>query len=983
MTGVSFALREDVVVIVRLLAVVADPVIDQVFTKLGLTHVRAIVVRASVLAKVRRASGARACYGRWDSRRNRLRRAASGVHGRDGDHCSGNSRVARRLFERCREVERCRIPAHRIVVHGARKHGAYGGRMSAGVFTREGPNLVTGAGRTPAGQQLVSDCAQREHVGARIPCLPGDPLGGTIRPADRRADAHALECFDHAEAARPRIVGGHEYVAQVERAMPDSGGARKVNCAGELRQKWQRLVERSRRVVTNGDIERLRGDVLFRSVRERPLDSCGDRLDDGGVKETGVGGARQLVGKRLCLLGSDIEAENLDGDQAIPYRLVGAEDGSESANTDLMQDPERAERWGRSERSRIVSGHSAADEKKCNTDRVILVSAGCTALRGHLAGSTSKDGSPDPFGRSWRRRDGSLLDMIRRPLREYEAVSPEPVPSMASASAAAADAPGGASPAGIDVRRLGWMRPLVGEYAFNYENVDPLYAGDPSSPDAWRAAIARVRAHPRNVAAIAAVIDAQQERRGAPPAAREAARRLADPATLAVVTGQQAGAFGGPLFTLLKAVTAIQLARRASAEHAIPIVPVFWVDAEDHDWEEVRNCTVLDADFQPRTIALSPPDGAGGLPVAALKLDERIEQSIEELAAALAQTEFTAWLIDELRAAYRPGVGMAAAFATWMESVLGPHGLVVFESADPAAKGLAAPVFSRELQSPGRTAALAASAGDELARRGHQPQVVPQPDSISLFHIDGVRRAIRRQDGESLIGDSPVTMSALLEQAARDPARFSPNVLLRPIVQDTLFPTICYVPGPSELAYLGQLRQVYAHFGVPMPLLHPRASATLIDTAAARFISRYALRIDDLQPRDESALNRLLQSQLPPEVERAIQEAGEAIRTAMQRVVEALPALDPTLAGAARTTLGRMEHDLQSLQSKVIQAAKRRDETLRRQFTRAQAQVFPLGQPQERTLSVAFFLNRYGTALVDRLLDELPLELGRHWVITI
>jgi uncharacterized protein YllA (UPF0747 family) len=118
-------------------------------------------------------------------------------------------------------------------------------------------------------------------------------------------------------------------------------------------------------------------------------------------------------------------------------------------------------------------------------------------------------------------------------------------------------------------------------------------------------------------------------------------------------------------------------------------------------------------------------------------------------------------------------------------------------------------------------------------------------------------------------------------------------------------------------------------------------------------------------------------------VDRAIQEAGEAIRTAMQRVVEALPALDPTLAGAARTTLGRMEHDLQSLQSKVIQAAKRRDETLRRQFTRAQAQVFPLGQPQERTLSVAFFLNRYGAALVDRLLDELPLELGQHWVITI
>ena len=128
-------------------------------------------------------------------------------------------------------------------------------------------------------------------------------------------------------------------------------------------------------------------------------------------------------------------------------------------------------------------------------------------------------------------------------------------------------------------------------------------------------------------AAIAAVLAAQQERRGAPPAARDAAARLADPHTVAVATGQQAGAFGGPLFTLLKAITAIQLARRASAEHGAPVVPVFWVDAEDHDWDEVRSCTVLDAEFQPRTITLAQPEGAGERPVAALKLDDRIEHT--------------------------------------------------------------------------------------------------------------------------------------------------------------------------------------------------------------------------------------------------------------------------------------------------------------------------------------------------------------------
>ncbi len=556
---------------------------------------------------------------------------------------------------------------------------------------------------------------------------------------------------------------------------------------------------------------------------------------------------------------------------------------------------------------------------------------------------------------------------------------PDPTTTLTDASASRI-APG---KIGVDVRRFGWIRPLAGDYAFNFSAVAPLYAGDPTSPDAWRDAIARSTRHSRDGKAMAAVIAAQQAHRGAPPASRTAAAQLAHADAVAVVTGQQAGAFGGPLFTLLKAVTAIQLARKAAAAHGVPAVAVFWVDAEDHDWEEVRSCTVLDGEFQPRTVTMAEPEGAGELPVTALMLDGRIEQTLDELAASLAQTDFTDWVLGQLRAAYRPGTGVADAFARWLEAVLGPYGLVVFESSDPAAKPLVRDVFTREFGHPGRTAALAAAAGDELASRGHQPQVVPQADSISLFHLDGARRPIRRSGDQAIVGDTTRTLASLAEEASAAPGHFSPNVLLRPIVQDTLFPTICYVAGPSELAYLGQLGGVYAQFGIPMPLMYPRASATLIDSAATRFLAKYDLPMEELQRQDEAVLNRLLQSQLPPEVEDSLKAAEESARRTMQRVIEAMPALDPTLAGAASTTLGKMEHDLRGLQAKVIHAAKRRDETLRRQFNRAQAQIFPLGHPQERTLSVVFFLNRYGPALVDRLLEELPLELGRHWILTI
>jgi uncharacterized protein YllA (UPF0747 family) len=234
-----------------------------------------------------------------------------------------------------------------------------------------------------------------------------------------------------------------------------------------------------------------------------------------------------------------------------------------------------------------------------------------------------------------------------------------------------------------------------------------------------------------------------------------------------------------------------------------------------------------------------------------------------------------------------------------------------------------------------------------------------------------------------VIGDQNYAPASLIQQATTAPSTFSPNVLLRPVVQDSLFPTVCYVAGPNELAYLGQLRLIYDRFGVPMPLMYPRASATLLDSAALRFLQKYKLPLEALQPQDESALNHLLESQIPAAVEESFANASHAIESSMGRLIQAMPAVDPTLEGAAKSTLGRMQHDLSTLHSKLIQAAKRRDETLRRQYMRTRALAFPLGHAQERTIGFVSFLNQYGPALIDRLDDELPLDLGHHWVVSI
>jgi bacillithiol synthase len=564
----------------------------------------------------------------------------------------------------------------------------------------------------------------------------------------------------------------------------------------------------------------------------------------------------------------------------------------------------------------------------------------------------------------------STVDSFSERLRQYV-----PVPSDVSPTAGSSLA--------VDIRTFPWIRRLASDYAFAFAKVAPFFAGDPATSAAWADTIERSQGFKRQPAEIARVIATQQAARNAPAASRESGARLADPATRVVITGQQAGLFGGPLFTLLKAITTMKLAAEVSREHRVPVVPVFWIDAEDHDWPEVSGCTVLDNELAPATVRLEDLPGAGSSPIARLMLNDAAQTALDQLNTALPDTEFKAELMVALRSAYGPGRSMSAAFGVWLEHVLGPHGLVVYDSSDPASKPLARDVFVKEISQPGETARIAAKAGEALVAKGYHAQATLPDGTVSLFHLNAERAPIRIEGKTAMAGERSISLDELAEETRNHPEHFSPNVLLRPLVQDTVFPTICYVAGPNELAYLGQLKDVYGHFGIPMPLFYQRGTATLADSATLRFLSKYDLPITALRAQDESTLNQLLESQLPPTVEQSLTSMSSMVDERMAAVAAAVPQIDPTLEGAVKSTLGKMQHEVQSLHNKVIQAAKRKDDTLRRQFQRAQALTFPQGHPQEREVGFVWFLNRYGPALVDRLMDELPLAMGHHWVLTI
>ena len=494
--------------------------------------------------------------------------------------------------------------------------------------------------------------------------------------------------------------------------------------------------------------------------------------------------------------------------------------------------------------------------------------------------------------------------------------------------------------------------------------------------------------HPAAHTEIAAVVAAQLTSRGTPPAAVVSAEKLADPETVAIVAGQQAGLFGGPLFTLLKALTAVRLARRVSADHDVTAVPVFWVHGEDHDLDEISSCGVLSSDLELHTVTV-PHESASGQPASEMRLPDSMTDVLKDLRELLPETEFTGPLFEQLAAVYRPGAGMVEAFSRWMDTLLGPHGLVVFDASDPNAKPMVRDLLNRELDLPGVTSNLATAAGENLTALGYHAQVTSESDAVALFFLGDGRQAIRLHPATPPaepafdIGTDIVPGDRLRAQLAERPEAFSPNVLLRPVVQDAIFPTVAIVAGPSELAYLAQLRDVYRHFSVPMPIIYPRASATLVDQATLKFLDRYDVEFEMLQPQDDGVLNRLLAALLPDAVERTIGDTERAIGERLAAVAAEVSAVDPTLTGVVETTQSRMDRDLKSLRNKIVQAAKRRDETLRRQYLRARSQAFPNGDPQERAVGIIYFLNRYGPHLVDRLLDDLVLEVGQHGLLTV
>lgn len=460
----------------------------------------------------------------------------------------------------------------------------------------------------------------------------------------------------------------------------------------------------------------------------------------------------------------------------------------------------------------------------------------------------------------------------------------------------------------------------------------------------WSGTAAGGASRPRE-AVCGAVLSANREW-GADAAAMSAAERLSAPDALAVVTGQQPGLFGGPLYSLVKAMSAVAAAREVERDTGRPTIPVFWIEGDDHDFEEIRAAWVLGADGEPQSFRYEPTEGAPGLPAFRRLLDESVGPLLDEVAAALPRTEFTDETLAMVTEAYAPGRSLVEAFGRLMLALSRETGLVVLDPTMAAIKRAAVPMYRVAATSRSEGRRRIESANARLAEFGFRPQAAT--DGYGVFSTDGPDERRRRWEPESRATEPPPLPPAESLSAA---------VLLRPLVQDFLLPTIAYIGGPSELAYHAQIGGLYDLHGIPRPLVLPRHQVTILTPAQQRVLDRDGVAFDDLAAGDESALNRLAAD---PAATDALASARSAIESGMDAVESALTTLDPTLTAASQKARGRIFSTLSDLESKALRAAKRRDEDRRRRYLRTRSAIFPAGVPQERRLSPAVFVNRYG-----------------------
>jgi bacillithiol synthase len=484
---------------------------------------------------------------------------------------------------------------------------------------------------------------------------------------------------------------------------------------------------------------------------------------------------------------------------------------------------------------------------------------------------------------------------------------------------------------------------------------------------------------------IADALAAMNQSWGAGQDTLENIELLRDPETIAVVSGQQAGLFTGPLYTIYKALSAVKLAG-CLRQRNTKAVPVFWMAAEDHDFAEVAFAEFIGRDCQLKQVVVDQNVHQEAHPVGHVVLDESITSVIDELFELLPASEFAADMKLLVQQAWQPGRSYSDAFATMMTALLGRYGLVFLNPLDRELKKLAAPLYSAAAERAAEIGAALEQRSRDLEAAGYHAQVLATANSFPLFLHDetGARHALTRADnGKYRTKDNATEYTAadLAAMARETPERFSPNVTLRAVVQDYLLPTMAYYGGASEIAYFAQTAEVYRVLDRPATPILPRSSLTMIERHTGRVLERYGLTLADFFEGLEPVITRVVEEHLGAGTARLFTDTEENMNRELDRLRDELKNVDPTLASALDTGRKKIQYQLDGLRTRFVRAQMARDEAAHRQLQRAFDQLYPNKDLQERHINITSLLSRHGTYVIEWIFNAINLGNNDHQVV--
>jgi len=461
---------------------------------------------------------------------------------------------------------------------------------------------------------------------------------------------------------------------------------------------------------------------------------------------------------------------------------------------------------------------------------------------------------------------------------------------------------------------------------------------------------------------------------------RAALLRLHD--TRVIATGQQAGLLGGPLYTLYKAMAAVRWAERLERDLGVSVVPVFWVASEDDDFDEVRSFRWQDVNGAWLEYQYQPQHHQPGMPIYDIAVEPQLRDDLAEVFGGVRKTEFTADLSKRIGVIAAESPDLEAFFVRTLAWLLGERAPVFISPRMTWVRQGSARIVEREILQPGESSRRVIEFGERLRALGFDPGLHRRPEHVNCFlYENGLRHKILESDGQFEIiaptGERhKIETTRLRSELAKNPAHFALNVVTRPIVQDFALPTLAYVAGPGEVGYFAQMRGVYEHFGVTMPMILPRPQVCLIEPRVERALAKLGVTIEPAVIQSADKFGALVQGaprQTP--VEEQLAAARQRMNEALGFVGSQMDLANPAVARSFEKLQGMMKTGFEKLVERQREAALSRDTEMERAFATARDSLWPGGLPQERALTIFFpFLNLFGTRLIEQLIEAITLD---------